>query len=259
MNSNYLTSETLVRNMTTEREISGLISLSERIVNPDLRDSIIAKIEAYGQKQEARYAEVINPDGSTLVKHPGIGFVTINESVLDEPIRLFASRVNSMSSLRVCVYQADALVDVDGSVSYVNRVLLSDMEMTQAAFNGLISSGNGNCFPGTIRNLQGIPVSFDGDINSIRTKIIMNDTLKMTEGLNQWVMEIVEKTNAAAQAGGTLSQKSRSDISKVTNNLISWTDANPGYYAKRLGEFTEQTTADIKLEVHSLTKNMENK
>jgi hypothetical protein len=254
MPNTYLTPDTLERLRAALSEYAALTSIAEKIQDESIRISVMDKIEAAKLANLDRYAEIKNPDGTVLVKHPAIGFVTIDEVEQKEPIRLFASRVKSMSTMRICVHQADALVDVMGNISYINRDLIMEVEMTQAAFAGVVSVSNGENFPMTIRNFDGAPIEFEGDMNSVRNQLIMSDTQAMTTRLDGRVKDLLGKVMEHAAGGKALSAKARDEINMSARVVRSWTEENPAYYAKRLGEFTAQTTADIKMEVEAMAQ-----
>ncbi|MFK4136790.1 hypothetical protein ACI2KR_31670 [Pseudomonas luteola] len=247
----YLTPETTVKMRSALKELDGVAALAGSIENKALSESILSKIEASKQAYLAQYAEIENEDGTVLVKHPGIGFITVTEAPCAEPTRLFASRVKSLSSVKINVYHADALVHEDGNVTYVNRRLVVATEMTQSSFADLITSPGRGHRPATIRELNGKSIAYEGDINTIRSKLMLDEALGVTNGLSAWVDELLSGATQACEKGGVMSKKAREEIAHNASVLNSWGESNPGYYAKLLGEFTALTTADMKLEVMS--------
>lgn len=254
MSMTYLIPSTFTKYRALVKEANGLLAVAKTIPDEVIRESVMDKINASSKAYRDQYAEYSNSDGSIVVKHPGIGFITVDEEVLEEPERLFASRVKSMSIMRICLYQADALVDGNGSVSYINKRIILEVEMTQAAFSGLVAHGSGERFPSTIRNKNGDAVIFEGDISSIRNQMIMSDTLDMTKRLDERVKKLLDTVKTHAESGKAMSAKARDAVAFDAGIVKDWTDSNPGYYAKRLGQYTAETTADIKMEVDALFK-----
>ena len=256
MSLKYLTPDTTVRMRQSLAEMQGALEVAKSIPDPTIAASVVAKIEKSIADLKSRYGEVHNPDGSVLVKHPAIGFITVEEAMVDEPVRLFASRVKALSTNRVKLYNADALVHADGHVTYENRVLLIDVEMSQMAFALLIANPGSGEYAATIRNLNGTEVSYDGDLNNIRGKLMFEETQGHTEGIAQWAKKIVAGAREAAEKGGSMSKGARDQMDHDAKVLETWGLSNPAYYAKRLAEFAASTTNDMKMEVIAANKIM---
>jgi hypothetical protein len=256
MSFKHLTPAHTIKMRQAVAEMSGIIAVAQTIKDPVLSASIVSKTQYAIDELKARYAEIENEDGTVLVKHPAIGYVTVDEALCEEPVRLFASKVQSLSTNRIRLYGADALVGVDGNVTYVNRKLIIDVEMTQMAFASLLANPGRGEYAATIRELNGVPVSYDGDLNSKRGKLMFNESLNSTEGMAQWAVKLVEQAQEAANKGGTLSKGARAEMDKNAEVLSSWTESNPAFYAQLLADFTASTTTDMKMEIMSATKFM---
>jgi hypothetical protein len=254
MSTKHINASHLTAYHMNNRQTEGLLEVAEAITDPQMRERVIAKLNAARKAFQALYGEVQNADGTLLVKHPAIGFITIDEIVKEEPERLFASRVKSMSSLMIRIYRADGLISEAGSVTYVNRDLLLEVEMSQSEFAGVVSTSMGTSFAATIRSNMGKKVDFEGDLNSVRNQLIMSDTLEMTSRLDERVAIVLKKIADSAGEGKPVGAKLRQEIAFDAGIVKDWTDSNPAYYAKRLGEFTAQTTSDIRMEVESMAK-----
>lgn len=245
---------------TTERldiavkELDGMIALAHTIPDKEMAERVVGKLEARKSREQARYGEIENADGSLLVKHPAIGFITIDEDVCETAVRLFGSRVKSMSSLRIRVYHADALIGADGNVTYVNRSVLIDVEMSQAAFASVISNPGRGHYPATVREHRGVAVQYEGDVGSERNRVMVEHAVGVTEGLNDWANQLMESFKQSSAKPGAMSNATRSQITKDANTLEQWTKSNPAFYASQLAELADQTTTDMKLEVMALRK-----
>ncbi|MDU8350744.1 hypothetical protein RYA05_02430 [Pseudomonas syringae pv. actinidiae] len=245
---------------TTERldiavkEFDGMIALAHTIPDKEMAERVVSKLEARKSREQARYGEIENADGSVLVKHPAIGFITIDEDVCETAVRLFGSRVKSMSSLRVRVHHADALIGVDGNVTYVNRTVLLDVEMSQAAFASVISNPGRGQYAATIREHRGVAVEYQGDVGSERNRVMVEHAVGSTEGLNSWVNKLMGAFEESSKKPGPMSGAARQELSKDASTLESWTKSNPAFYASQLAELADQTTTDMKLEVMALRK-----
>lgn len=256
---NYLIPSTIENLQKSLKELSGMIAVAHEIEDPAMAERVIAKLEARKALESSRYAEIENEDGTVLVKHPAIGFITIDEDVCENPVRLFGSRVKSMSSLRVRIYHADALVGVEGNVSYVNRTTLLDVEMSQAAFANVIASPGRGHYAATIREYDGKAIQFEGDVGSERNKVMVDHAVNVTEGLQKWVTNIMGAFEASASKPGAMTNKDRAELSQTANTLQGWTESNPAFYAGQLAELADQTTTDMKLEIMALSKIKGNK
>ncbi len=245
----FLMPENMTRLHKELKKIDGYLAVAESMPETAMREGILDKLAASRQALIEQYGEFELDDGSTLVKHPGIGYITLEESLCSEPVRLFESKVKSLSTNRIRVYRCDALIGLNGNVRYVNRTLLIDVEMSQAAFAQLIVNPGFGRYPATIRHNGHEAVEFEGDISDLRAKILYDTAQRMTNGLSQWVDELTQAFDACKDKGGAMSQQSRRDVSRTANVLESWTNSNPGFYAKRLAEFSDSTTVDIKLEI----------
>lgn len=235
-------------------EIDGTIALAKKIDNAALSDSIVRKMEAKKASMLSAYGEFPQEDGSLIVKHPSIGYITIDSEVCDEPRRLFAARVKSLSSNMIRIYRADAQAHANGNVSYINRSLLLEMEMSQIAFSQLLANPGRSHYPGTIRNKDGVTVDQVSDMNEIRMQLMFNDAQSMTKGLDKWANELLSGIESAIEKGGVMPKRDRAEMAKNADVLSGWTEGNPAFYAKRLAEFSDETTTDIKLEVMFLAQ-----
>ena len=258
MSNQYLKPEHTERLRKAVRDLDGVLALARRMPDQVMANAIITKVNAHKNSLIAQYAEIQNEDGSVLAKHPSIGFITIEEALCDEPVRLFAARVKSLSTNRIKVYHADALIAPSGNVTYVNRTLLLDTEMSQMAFANLIANPGRGHYPATVREYRGVPVVYENDMSSIGAKKVFEAAIGVTEGLSQWVDEMLKPAMSAAQRGGVMSKKAKDEILDNASTMTSWAKNNPAYYAKLLGEFAANTTTDIKLEVMSASKLKEN-
>lgn len=250
----FLTPETTAQMKRSLNMLSGYIDVAASLPNAEMSKAIITKLEDRKENIKSQYAEIENEDGSTLVKHPAIGFITIEEKLCEEPVRLFASKVKSLSTSRVRVFRCDALVSQQGNVDYVNRVLLLDVEMSQMEFANLLANPGRGVYAATIRQNAETEIEFKGDLNTLRSKMMYDAAQEMTDGLSQWVDELVNAADKAKEKGGVMSKSARMEASKTAHVLGEWTESNPAYYAQRLAEFTDKTTTDIKLEVMSANK-----
>jgi hypothetical protein len=235
-------------------ELDGTILLAKNIDNDAMSASIVSKLEAKKVALLATYGEYPQEDGSLIVKHPSIGYITIDSEACDQPRRLFAARVKSLSSNMVRIYGADAHAHANGNVSYVNRRLLLEMEMSQIAFSQLLANPGRGHYPGTIRNKNGEAVDQVSDMNEARMRLIFNDAQEMTKGLDKWANELLSGLEAAIEKGGAMPKRDRAEMAKNAGILSDWTAGNPAFYAKRLAEFSDETTTDIKLEVMFLAQ-----
>lgn len=255
----YLTPQTTQHLRQAVFEMNGMIDFAKNIADKSVSESIIEKIEKQIIQLESRYAEIHNGDGSVLVKHPGIGFITMEEKICEEPTRLFAAKTKSLSSVMVTLYGADAHVAADGNVTYINRKVLLQVEMTPMAYASLLASPGRGCFPATIRQNHGEPVFFDSDLNEVRGKLMFEKTQNATEEIGKWAIKLVEAAQAAKEKGGIMSKGARESIVKEAKVMKDWGNSNPGYYAKLLADFTAETTTDMKMEITNATKIMERK
>ncbi|MEG0869651.1 MAG: hypothetical protein RSG77_21800 [Hafnia sp.] len=243
------------RNMhNAVNEMLGVIAVAKSIQDAALSESIITKIQLQIDELHGLYGEIHNDDGTVLVKHPAIGFVTVEERLCEEPVRLFASKVKSLSTNRVCLYRADALVDLVGNVSYVNRKLLVDVEMTQMAYAALLANPGRGHYAATIRKLGDVAVTYDGDLNGIRGKLMFEESQNVTEGMAKWAQSLVSVAQQAADKGGLMSKAARAKMDQDASVLSSWTASNPEHYATVLADFTSSTSTDMKMEVLSAAK-----
>jgi hypothetical protein len=235
-------------------KIDGTILLAKKIDDGEMSASIISKLKAKKASILSAYGEYPQADGSLIVKHPAIGYITIESEVCDEPRRLFASRVKSLSSNMIRIYGADAQAQANGSVSYINRRLLLEMEMSQIAFSQLLANPGRNHYPGTIRSKNSETVIQVPDMNEIRMSLMFNEAQRMTSRLDEWADELLSGIVSAIEKGGVMSKRDRTDMAKNAQILSVWTEKNPAFYAERLAEFSDETTTDIKLEVMFLAQ-----
>lgn len=234
------------------KELRGMQKFAMSMPDQAMAQSIFDKIDFKINAMIAEYGEEHRDDGTVLVRHPGIGFITVNHVLCDEPVRLFASKVKSLSTNLVVVNRADALVQVNGTIEYINRQEIVRMEMSQSAYSELIANPGRGHYPATIRSIFGEPVSYEGDLNWIRAKLVYDEALSVTEGLEKWANDLLKGVDEAIEKGGAMSKRDREALVKDADVLKQWTESNPAFYAKRLAEFSDVTTQDIKLEVMSV-------
>jgi len=233
-------------------ELRGMQAFALSMPDQAIAQSIHQKLEAKIRAMVEQYGEDHYEDGSVLVRHPGIGFITVNHVVLDEPVRLFASKVKSLSTNLVVVYRADALVKPNGVIEYINRQEIVRVEMSHTAYSELMANPGRGHYPATIRSLFGDAVEYEGDLNWIRAKLVYDEALSVTEGLEKWANGLLKGVDDAIAKGGVMSKRDREALVKNADTLRRWTESNPAFYAKRLAEFSDTTTQDIKLEVMSV-------
>lgn len=236
-------------------ELRGMQAFALSMPDQAIAQSIHQKLELKIRAMVEQYGEEHREDGSVLVRHPGIGFITVNHQVCDEPVRLFASKVKSLSTNFVVVYRADALVNTNGNIEYVNRQEIVRMEMSQAAYAELVANPGRGHYAATIRSKFGEPVEYEGDLNWIRAKLVFDEALSVTEGLEKWANDLLQGLDNAIAKGGMMSKRDREAMIHDARILKDWTEGNPAFYAKRLAEFSDSTTQDIKLEVMSVVGN----
>ena len=234
------------------KELRGMQDFAKTMPDQAMAQSIVDKLESKIQLMIDQYGEEHHEDGSVLVRHPGIGFITVNHVVLDEPVRLFASKVKSLSTNMVVVYRADALVKPSGVIEYINRQEIVRVEMSHSAYSELMANPGRGHYPATIRSLFGDAVEYEGDLNWIRAKLVYDEALSVTEGLEKWANGLLKGVDDAIAKGGVMSKRDREALVKDAETLRRWTESNPAFYAKRLAEFSDTTTQDIKLEVMSV-------
>lgn len=222
-----------------------------RIEDESIRASVIQKADAQISRMKSEYSEVTLADGTVLVKHPGIGYITVSESLTDAPVRLFGSTVKSLSTVLVTLYRADAHVLQNGNVEYINRAVVIEAEMTQAAFAGLMSNPGRGKFPMTIRKLHGNEVTSVPDIYTRASEIMMERAMNVTDGISEWADKIVALANEKAAKGGVLGGKGREEVKHLSEIMGSWAASNPSHHATLISEHTSQLANEVKLEVIS--------
>lgn len=231
------------------RKFKAYLRIAQSMGNKVMAEKISLKIQALLDKFESRFNETALEGGQILVKHPGIGFITVQEKLCDEPVRLFASKAKSLSLNTICVYQADALVLANGNIEYINRVKLLEVDMSQIEFSRLISNPGRGRFPATIREINGVQAEYEGDLNGFRSQRKLEQTLELTEGMNQWITALKGDLEAVKSKSGAMSRKAKDQLIKNADVLQTWALRNPAYAAKTLAEFTDESASEVKMEI----------
>lgn len=245
----YLTPDTYVKLLKSSEELKSLMRIAEGIADKRVSANVIAKAKKAHDDLNARYGETLHADGSVLVKHPAIGYVTVEERLCNEPKHLFAASTRSLSTTIISLYATDALIKPDGSVSYINQNLLIEVEMTPMAFANLVASPGCGHMPATLLKTGGRDIQYEGDLSTIRGQLMFDMTQESTEGIAQWVEKIVEAAQNSSAKGGVMSRSARNEMDKNADTLLRWSEENPPFYAEILADFAANTTADVKMEV----------
>lgn len=235
-------------------EIDGAIAIATNIDDKELSSSIINKLSISKMRLLSEYGEFLCDDGSIIVRHPAIGYIEISTKVNESPRKLFAARVNSPTSNTVKIFKADAKISKNGTVSYVNKVNILDMEMSQPAFSLFLSSRGGTPSPGTIISKDGVSAELVPDVNNFRAANMIKEVHgavvgfeNLADNLHSFFSEIQEK-------GSKMSAKSTQEIISSAGTIGTWVEKNPSFYVSRLSEFAGKTTSDIKIEARFLAE-----
>lgn len=250
----YLKAEHTVHLRKGVAQLEAFKEIAERVENASVRESLISKADAQIARMLVEYDEVDQPDGTTLVRHPSIGYLRVEEKLCSEPKRMFSGRIKSLSSVMLTLYRADAHVLGDGSVDYINRTVFLQAEMSQAAFAGLMANPGRGKYPMRIHNLGGKVFEAVDDLESKVSEAKMSKAMAVTDGIGDWADKIVALAKEKAIKGGALSAKGREEVSHLGEIMHSWAASDPAHHASTLAEHTSSVASEIKLEVMAAVK-----
>ena len=218
-----------------------------------VRQGILDKIDARIAAVKASVFERTEANGAIRVRHPAIGVMCIDHETLSEPTQLFASHIKSLVAFTITISRADAIIGVDGLISYEPYEEIARFKMSEAAFNDLISSPGRAHHPGTFefsKHYRIDPYLPDALANS---KTLLSRSLEnCLDGTQEWLGILTGLITETAEKSAKPPVKAVTDMQKYTSMLEASVVSGPAFGLARLAEFAELVKAHSQQEVEAL-------
>lgn len=221
--------------------------------NPQLQQSILAKLDAEKVRIQNLAFEKTLEDGRICVRHPGIGCITVEHGRLDTPERLFGNRAKSVLAYTLTVSRADALISPSGSIEYVPYQAVARVRMSETAFCNFLA--NEQASPATMLEhaTADIEAPIEDAISAIPLRLSQS-MKRITEKSKERALEARQAALAAKEKGGKLSQSTMKEIQEAINasslNLVS----NMEFIVKCFSEYSDEVAMEQRTEIEALIR-----
>lgn len=218
-----------------------------------IRESILAKIEAYRAADRAQYTETQLPDGTVRVRHPSVAVIELDHYILPKPVQMFGNQCKSLVGYTLTISRADTVIHTDGLVSYEPHEVVGVFKLSETSFNHLISNPDRMGFAATIEMVKGyhIEPGIDSAFLGLGRKIaalIPADVHKMTDSL----IKLTESLEELAAKGGKMTMKTIDEMARHGLPSPDGLARGVSYNIARVSEFAQEASTAQRLEIESL-------
>lgn len=245
----YLTMQSLSDLNYRLNALDALEAIVDDIADFDQQERIRGEVDVSRKSLLAQYSEVEQDDGSVLVKHPAIGVISIEDVLCDKSTKLFYSMVNSLSVKRIKVYKADALISPDETITYINRTLQLEVQMTQSAYIKMMATYGRGIQPATLTKMGDQVIEYEGDLSSMTSQLLLENALTVIDRVSALQESLEEKAASAMAKRGQLTKSAREAMLHNARILGQWTEKNPAFQASLLAEHAEKRSTEAKMEL----------
>lgn len=250
----YLKPQHMVYIKDRDVSLDVLAGLAQSAKGDDaIRESILAKIEAYRAADRAQYTETQLPDGTVRVRHPSVAVIELEHYILPKPVQMFGNQCKSLVGYTLTISRADIVIHTDGLVSYEPHEVVGVFKLSETSFNRLISNPDRMGFAATIEQVKGFHIEpeIDSAFLGLGHKIaaqIPSDVQQMAENL----AKLTESLEGIAAKGGKMSQKTIDEMTRHGLPSPYGFARGASHNIARVSEFAQETTTAQRLEIEAL-------